>query len=203
MKKLMIAAAIVCAAVVSQAATLDWSIAKKGFLMSDGSTKPDGTTVYLLNAGDATGMTALQTALTGGKYATLSALIAGDEFTAVQLGDPATTIGSAGTSGFSTKYGNLTASVDDLIEKKTYTGAFFVTDGDMFLISNTRDGVAYVDSADKSELSFTTSDYKNGWTSKLEGNKNGWAKYTAAPEPTSGLLLLLGMAGLALRRRRA
>ena len=29
----------------------------------------------------------------------------------------------------------------------------------------------------------------------------GW--YTAAPEPTSGLLMLLGMAGLALRRKRA
>ena len=31
-------------------------------------------------------------------------------------------------------------------------------------------------------------------------NANGWA---AVPEPTSGLLMLLGMAGLALRRRRA
>ncbi len=31
-------------------------------------------------------------------------------------------------------------------------------------------------------------------------NANGWA---AVPEPTSGLLLLLGMAGLALKRKRA
>lgn len=31
----------------------------------------------------------------------------------------------------------------------------------------------------------------------------GSGTFTAAPEPTSGLLMLLGMAGLALRRRRA
>lgn len=32
---------------------------------------------------------------------------------------------------------------------------------------------------------------------------SGWQSTTAVPEPTSGLLLLIGMAGLALRRRRA
>ena len=31
----------------------------------------------------------------------------------------------------------------------------------------------------------------------------GWSTVSAVPEPTSGLLLLLGVAGLALRRRRA
>ena len=39
------------------------------------------------------------------------------------------------------------------------------------------------------------------------GNTTGMAlkgiAYTAVPEPTSGLLLLLGVAGLALKRKRA
>ena len=34
-------------------------------------------------------------------------------------------------------------------------------------------------------------------------NASNWKSYGAVPEPTSGLLMLLGMAGLALRRKRA
>jgi len=37
----------------------------------------------------------------------------------------------------------------------------------------------------------------------LEKKVNLIANTAVVPEPTSGLLLLLGMAGLALRRRRA
>ena len=48
-----------------------------------------------------------------------------------------------------------------------------------------------------SSLAATTIDKTSSW-----GGQAGW--YTqAVPEPTSGLLLLLGVAGLALRRRRA
>ena len=36
-----------------------------------------------------------------------------------------------------------------------------------------------------------------------QGGFSSADKYTAVPEPTSGLLLLLGIAGMALRRRRA
>ena len=57
MKKLMIAAAIVCAAALSHAASIDWSVAQGTWTLKDGSTKPaSGTTVYLIN-----GDTALET----------------------------------------------------------------------------------------------------------------------------------------------
>ena len=42
----------------------------------------------------------------------------------------------------------------------------------------------------------------NALTYNATSSANGWAA-AAVPEPTSGLLMLLGMAGLALRRRRA
>ena len=38
---------------------------------------------------------------------------------------------------------------------------------------------------------------------KAPGTTLGWQSYSDVPEPTSGLLLLLGMAGLALKRKRA
>ena len=37
----------------------------------------------------------------------------------------------------------------------------------------------------------------------VTGTGAGWYMTAAAPEPTSGLLLLLGVAGLALKRKRA
>ena len=43
----------------------------------------------------------------------------------------------------------------------------------------------------------------NTWNNTTSQWNFATANYQVAPEPTSGLLMLLGMAGLALRRRRA
>ena len=48
-----------------------------------------------------------------------------------------------------------------------------------------------------------TVSFTAGSQASFLNNTANWKSYGAVPEPTSGLLMLLGMAGLALRRRRA
>ena len=57
-------------------------------------------------------------------------------------------------------------------------------------------------------VSFPNQEYPSDWEAFLGNAKDGytqagWYQTAAVPEPTSGLLLLLGVAGLALKRKRA
>ena len=45
--------------------------------------------------------------------------------------------------------------------------------------------------------------FASGSQASYLNNASNWSSYGAVPEPTSGLLMLLGMAGLALKRKRA
>ena len=89
MKKIMFIAAVTVAGLV-QAASLDWSIGPKSFLMPDDS-KPNGATVYLFNT-SASGYSDFITALTGG---TLGDSISATTFT-----------GAAGYLASGTTYSN-------------------------------------------------------------------------------------------------
>ena len=53
------------------------------------------------------------------------------------------------------------------------------------------------------KVGFETGTYKDTTGLQFSNMGTQQANWTAVPEPTSGLLMLLGMAGLALRRRRA
>ena len=190
MKKLMIAASIVCAAVFAQAASWSWqsnTTSTKGVIY-DGTTSGKAydtygaKMVYLFAVNDYAQSQAFADIVDGklntSKAASSKALnssskIANTEFT------------------WGTAEGN---------DKQFSFYAVSLFDDSTFYIS---------DVASATQLSVGTAalTYTFNATSKtLKDAGEGWkgaSVYQTVPEPTSGLLLLLGVAGLALRRRRA
>lgn len=87
---------------------------------------------------------------------------------------------------------NTTFSSDDYVAGNYYSFYFVVEDGDKTFTSSVL--------ADKAAQATSTTTVAFGSMASATQNASNWA---AVPEPTSGLLLLLGMAGLALKRKRA
>lgn len=85
-----------------------------------------------------------------------------------------------------------TFSNDKLAAGNNYNFFFVIEDGDYKFTSAEKANVA--------ALETQTQTVAFGNMTSATQNASNWA---AVPEPTSGLLLLLGMAGLALKRKRA
>ena len=180
MKKLMIAAAIVCAAALSQAASFTWATDSVGAIGADD-----------LAAGLAAGKTyaadALGNDLDTAGWTVMYELV-------LSYGDQTDTLsGTLATDGLSggiyddTMVSELVVAGRDI--DYTLTLASSIVDGQgapWDVTSDVMSGTWHV--ADMGDIEF-------GY-----GVASSWS---TVPEPTSGLLLLLGVAGLALKRKRA
>ena len=191
MKKLMIAAAIVCAAAFAQAASYSWQASSDG-ITTDGAgweSYIGNSSVYFF-AGDAGSRAAVSAALAVGNLTVLedalaSQVLGESDYGMFMFGDD-----SVGGKKFAADDGATVLNGYAVIldaQDASKSGYFFATDVlDVTVTDAIKGGQA---------ASFGFGGIETTYSS-------GWTKIEAVPEPTSGLLLLLGVAGLALRRRR-
>lgn len=189
MKKLMIVAAVVLAASFANAASVNWSgsaVTRTGV-----TTAPTSWTVVLMDSA-LTSQATLTAAFTAG--------VAADITSAITAGTVLT------TTGITVNDSNARWSISGGALPSSYVQNDNVTFYTLILDQSVpEEGTAnYFLSQEKAG---TVSDSTNLAMCFLSQSGKSWTSYTTSsttpvPEPTSGILLLLGMAGLALRRKQ-
>ena len=192
MKKLVFGLALAAISLGVQAAKIDWSIDAKSIKDESGSDIK-GETAYLMMFASTAAASEYQSKLADG-----SITIAQAQAAAI---DSATSTYTSNKSAGKIDTRTTTVSSADAGDKAYF--AILVTNGDKFLLGQSYQGQFYepgdANFGDASGVAFVGSLFST--TGTTGWNTNGGT--TPVPEPTSGLLLLIGGAMIALRRRRA
>ena len=193
MKKLLIAAAAVAGAVAAQAATFNWSTDKAYSIAA--ATIGDGLAAgYYASASSGNANT---------MYNQISSYAAtwAYEITFTSGTDTDKISGSLGADDFGSRAILKLGLSSDLIKQ---TDPVTPVNYSVIITGTLKDGK-------NAEWTLTSDAIAGTWNVPSLGDLSlgtaipaGWTvSGSAVPEPTSGLLMLLGMAGLALRRKRA
>lgn len=183
----MIAFAVAAVAAFAQAAMVDWSLSSKNTILTHSGGDGAGIAIYLLNTA-------------GTDYAKTVAGLADGTVNAGNITSQGSYLGTGTTGTSGAKLGKASGSVNVATAGVDYSMVFvyFENDGgkDYYYMSAASTGTSY-DGSDT---------YPTGTAAKWMASDyaaSNWHEATAVPEPTSGLLMLLGLAGLALKRKRA
>ena len=188
--------ALMCAG-LAQAASINWSISGIQGAGTGTAAPASQYTAMLFVTANSTGV---------GDYAitsvdsVVSAMAAGDWTTVASLASSTKTLNAngvmGGPTGLATTFASGSLSAFAVI-LDTSTGLDLTTANNYYLVNGGAAQTATFTSASGAK----TLGFGAQANSGLEiGAAGGWQ---AVPEPTSGLLMLVGLAGLALRRRRA
>ena len=179
MKKLMMVAAVALLAGMSQAASIKWGNTSSSKLVG-----LDGTTAITAANASAWGLTV--TLMNADGTST------GQSLTAINSMSAGVLSGSAMTWTY-------TFGTEATTGSEFYIHAIMKVDGkdyEMDIGKSSPFAVTAVNNTGTDTFAWVAGTYGGLSTTPAEG------KWSVVPEPTSGLLMLLGMAGLALRRKR-
>ena len=184
MKKLMIVLGALAVTVAAHAATYQWKAANDSLFLpgQEDDYISSGVAVYLFDAKVYSQQDVL-TAFAGNTSITGKAI------------DTSAVNAAGGVSSKTFSYTGESAG-------NNWNAYFAIIEGDNIFISDLSRSISTP--ADESTTIINIGDQFDFTTAALtQSSTFGGAGWYAVPEPTSGLLMLLGMAGLALRRKRA